>query len=67
MIFFYFAHCILIQALDPVFVIHKIATTSVRDIVEVPDVIRQTITGFPGIGGLQTRGKYREGMPPFAK
>ena len=31
------------------------------------DVIDSTITGIRGIGGLQTRGKYREGYPrsPF--
>jgi len=31
--------------------------------VPIQDVIENTITGLKGIGGLQTRGKYREGFP----
>jgi len=53
-----FIHC-----LDPVFVCEKIAYTRIDQVVSITDVIENTITGIKGIGGLQTRGKYREGYP----
>ncbi|MDR5587743.1 sporulation peptidase YabG [Clostridium aquiflavi] len=58
---------VLIHCLDPVFVCEKIAYTRIDEIVSIKDVIENTITGIKGIGGLQTRGKYREGYPksPF--
>ncbi|MDD3297428.1 MAG: sporulation peptidase YabG [Firmicutes bacterium] len=54
---------VLIHALDPVFVCQKVACTNVDTIVPVQELLSKTITGIEGIGGLQTRGKYREGMP----
>ena len=54
---------VLIHCLDPVFICEKIAYTKVDKIVSITDVIDNTITGIKGIGGLQTRGKYREGYP----
>ncbi|WP_244833714.1 sporulation peptidase YabG [Clostridium sp. BJN0001] len=54
---------VLIHCLDPVFVCEKIAYTRVDKIVPIKDVIENTITGIKGVGGLQTRGKYREGYP----
>lgn len=54
---------VLIHCLDPVFVCEKIAYTQINEIVSTIDVIDNTITGMRGIGGLQTRGKYREGYP----
>lgn len=54
---------ILIHCLDPVFISEKVAYTNVEKIVSVQDLIENTITGVEGIGGLQTRGKYREGFP----
>ena len=54
---------VLIHCLDPVFVCEKIAYTRIDEIVSIKDVIDSTITGTKGIGGLQTRGKYREGYP----
>lgn len=60
---------VLIHALDPVMVCCKIALTSVDDTLQPSDVIRSTITGFKGIGGVQTRGKKRDGYPaePYYK
>jgi spore coat assembly protein len=49
--------------LDPVFVCEKIAYTRIDKVVSITDVIENTITGIKGVGGLQTRGKYREGYP----
>lgn len=54
---------VLIHCLDPVLVCERIAYTSIEKTVPIKDVIRNTITGIKGIGGLQTRGKYREGYP----
>lgn len=54
---------VLIHCLDPVLVCEKIAYTNIEKVVNIKDVIENTITGIKGIGGLQTRGKYREGFP----
>ena len=54
---------VLIHCLDPVFVCEKIAYTRIDNVVSITDVIENTITGIKGVGGLQTRGKYREGYP----
>lgn len=54
---------VLIHAFDPVFVMEKIAYTSIYDPIGLRDVIASTITGFDGIGGMETRGKYRMGVP----
>ncbi|SHH51466.1 sporulation peptidase YabG [Clostridium grantii] len=54
---------VLIHCLDPVFLTEKIAYTNVEKVISVKEVIKDTITGIDGIGGLQTRGKYREGYP----
>lgn len=54
---------IMIHALDPVFIAEKIAYTPINDTVNVYDVVRSTYTGTDGIGGLESRGKYRLGLP----
>ena len=54
---------VLIHCLDPVFVCEKIAYTRIDKVASITDIIDNTITGIRGIGGLQTRGKYREGYP----
>ena len=54
---------VLIHCLDPVFICEKIAYTKIDQVVSIKDVIDNTITGNKGIGGLQTRGKYREVYP----
>jgi len=54
---------VLIHALDPVLVCKKISFTGVDQIISPQDVASSTITGPDGIGGLQTRGKYRDGFP----
>ncbi|BAF58264.1 MAG: sporulation peptidase YabG [Pelotomaculum sp.] len=54
---------VMIHAYDPVFVVEKIAYTSIYDPISIKDIIAGTITGFDGIGGLETRGKYRMGIP----
>jgi len=54
---------VLIHAYDPVFIMEKIAYTSIYDPISIKDIIQNTITGFDGIGGMETRGKYRLGIP----
>ena len=58
---------VLIHCLDPVFICEKIAYTTIDSVVSITNIVENTITGIKGIGGLQTRGKYREGYPksPF--
>ncbi len=54
---------VLIHALDPVFICQGIACTSIDSIVPVRKLVSKTVAGLGGIGGLETRGKYREGIP----
>ncbi|MDK2917776.1 MAG: spore coat assemly protein [Candidatus Petromonas sp.] len=56
-------HRTLIHCLDPVFISEKIAYTSVDRFVSIEEILENTITGVRGVGGLQTRGKYRMGLP----
>ncbi|MDB8805814.1 sporulation peptidase YabG [Romboutsia sp. 1001216sp1] len=54
---------IMIHALDPVFVVEKIACSRIDTIVPIEEVIEQTVTGMKGIGGSETKGKFRWAMP----
>lgn len=54
---------VLIHCLDPVFLCEKIAYTNIERVVSIQEALENTITRTNGIGGLQTRGKYREGFP----
>ncbi|WP_150275649.1 sporulation peptidase YabG [Paenibacillus tepidiphilus] len=54
---------ILIHALDPVYIAAKAAFTSIRDTVNLGDVLNHTISGSQGMGGIETRGSFRIGMP----
>jgi spore coat assembly protein len=54
---------VMIHAYDPVFVMEKIAYTSIYDPISIKDIIAGTITGFNGIGGVESRGKFRLGIP----
>jgi spore coat assembly protein len=53
----------MIHALDPVFIAEKVANTSFRDTINILDMLKQTVTGIDGIGGLESRGKMRLGLP----
>lgn len=52
-----------IHALDPVYIVSKLSYTPFTERVHVWDVLRNTITGERGIGGIETRGVLRMGMP----
>ncbi|MBN2981215.1 sporulation peptidase YabG [Cohnella algarum] len=54
---------IMIHALDPVYVAVRAAFTPFRDTINIADVIAHTISGIQGVGGVETMGKYRIGLP----
>jgi len=54
---------VMIHALDPVFLVEKVAFTSINESVNIFELIKHTITGLDGVGGLETRGKFRLGLP----
>lgn len=52
-----------IHALDPVYIVSKICFTSFMDRVRLVDVLRNTLSNEGGLGGVETRGLLRTGMP----
>lgn len=54
---------IFIHAYDPVFIAEKVAFTSIGRTVDISDAIGASVTGVEGVGGIETRGKLRIGMP----
>ncbi|RYL88177.1 sporulation peptidase YabG [Sporolactobacillus sp. THM7-4] len=52
-----------IHALDPVYLAAKISFTSFMDSVNVWEVLRNTLTGAGGLGGVESRGMLRTGLP----
>ncbi|WP_096203257.1 sporulation peptidase YabG [Bacillus sp. FJAT-45350] len=52
-----------IHALDPVYIVAKVSLTSFMDRIRIWDLLRNTITGEKGIGGIETKGVLRRGMP----
>lgn len=52
-----------IHALDPVYITAKLAYTSFMDKVTVHEALRNTLTGEKGLGGIETKGFLRTGMP----
>lgn len=54
---------IFIHAYDPVFIAEKVAFTPINKTVDVSDAVTASVTGIEGVGGLETRGKFRLGLP----
>ncbi|AWB42806.1 sporulation peptidase YabG [Paenibacillus sp. CAA11] len=54
---------VLIHALDPVYIAAKSALTSVQGTIHITDVLSHTVSGIQGVGGIETRGSYRIGLP----
>jgi spore coat assemly protein len=54
---------VLIHALDPLYIASKVAYTSIKDTVHMTDIIRHTLSGLEGLGGVESRGSYRLGVP----
>jgi spore coat assembly protein len=57
---------IFIHCYDPVFVAEKVAFTPIAQTVAINDAITSSITGIDGVGGVETRGKFRIGLPKSA-
>lgn len=56
---------VLIDVMDPIIVAENIATTPVDKYVKLSSIITNTREGIKGIGGVQTKGMAREGLPAF--
>ncbi len=56
---------ILVHVIDPVLVACKIATTSIREVLDIDTIVKDTSVGINGIGGIETRGQCREYKPKF--
>ncbi|MDQ0902866.1 spore coat assembly protein [Paenibacillus sp. V4I7] len=54
---------ILIHALDPLCIAAKLSYTSVKDTISMLDIVDLTVTGLDGLGGVETKGSYRMGVP----
>lgn len=54
---------IFIHAYDPVFIAEKVAFTPINRTVDIGDAITSSVTGIEGVGGVETRGKFRLGLP----
>ncbi|HHT37126.1 MAG: sporulation peptidase YabG [Candidatus Wallacebacter cryptica] len=54
---------VMIHCYDPVFVAEKIAYTPFTQVVNLPELFYATISGKDGVGGVETRGKLRQGFP----
>lgn len=52
-----------IHALDPVYIVAKISFTPFVERINVWDVLRNTLTREKGLGGIETRGVMRSGIP----
>lgn len=56
---------VLVHVIDPVLVACTIAIASVREILNIDDIVKNTSVGLSGIGGIETRGQCREYKPKF--
>jgi spore coat assembly protein len=54
---------VFIHAYDPVFIAEKVAFTPIDKTVDVNAAIAASVTGIEGVGGIETRGRFRLGLP----
>ena len=54
---------VLIDMMDPIIVAESVAYTPVDQFVPLANIISNTREGISGIGGVETRGTFRKGMP----
>lgn len=52
-----------IHALDPVYIAAKVSLTPFMDSVSIWELLKNTLTGEKGLGGIETKGLLRRGMP----
>ncbi|MCE7791814.1 sporulation peptidase YabG [Salipaludibacillus sp. CUR1] len=55
-----------IHALDPVYVVSKVSLTPFTERVGMWDILKTTLSGEKGLGGLETFGLLRRGAPFFS-
>jgi spore coat assembly protein len=58
---------VLIHALDPLCIAAKVAFTSFKDTISMNDVVDMTVSGLEGLGGIETRGTFRVGLPGISQ
>jgi len=58
---------IMIHNFDPLLVVKALAFTSIGEVVDPGEVIARTISGYRGIGGIETWGCFRLVFPPIKK
>lgn len=54
---------VLIHALDPVFIVEKVAQCPFHHVLSIEEALENTITKFNGLGGYEIIGKCRRGGP----
>lgn len=54
---------VLIHALDPVFIVEKVAQYPFHQVLSIDEALENTITKFNGLGGYEIIGKCRRGGP----
>lgn len=54
---------VMIHCYDPILIAEKLAYTSFNKTINVPELLHTTISGKDGIGGIETKGKLRNGFP----
>ncbi|QQK74261.1 sporulation peptidase YabG [Salicibibacter cibarius] len=52
-----------IHALDPVYIAAKVSMTPFMNRVQLHEILRNTLSGEDGLGGIDTKGVLRRGMP----
>jgi spore coat assembly protein len=57
---------VFIHPFDPLFIIEKVAYTPISKIASPKQVLANSVVGLCGIGGIQTRGQLRLGLPKTA-
>jgi spore coat assembly protein len=58
---------ILIHALDPLCIAARLAFTSIKDTIQMGEMAQHTLSGLEGVGGLETKGYHRIGLPKMRK
>ncbi len=56
---------VMVHCFDPVFVAERLAYAPFTQVVNLMELFNATISGKDGIGGIETRGKLRQGYPPI--
>ncbi|RXZ79265.1 sporulation peptidase YabG [Paenibacillaceae bacterium] len=56
---------ILIHALDPVYIAIKASYTPIQETINLAEVVNGTISGIEGVGGIESLGRHRVGLPRF--